>query len=115
LGALRLLRRSARPAEQQRSNQQRKETDQMNGSRSPSPETRRKLSKAMKRHWAAKRGEVPPIEGSGNFHTVKYVADDEVTAKVELLRKLFTSDELVEEFSALAFQRVRDAKGGSGE
>lgn len=101
-----------------------------------SPETRRKISEAMKARWrrdneagAAMRsaetvliphphseiecaicGNKPPT------NVVKYVPDDEVTAKVEMLRKLMSHDQLVGALLVMLHNLVGAAKGAdSGE
>jgi hypothetical protein len=78
------------------------------------------LSQAMRRSWARRRGlrEVT-LEASAPVVTgvtrLIYVSNDEVTAKVELLRKLFfgEEEELIAALVKLGRDRIDAAKGGA--
>jgi hypothetical protein len=104
-----------------------------------SAETRRKLSEALKRAWRLRqRGtneEVGESDGlrsereklelrrtpiTTNIHgsnaltnCVRYVPDDEVTAKVEILRGIIGHDELIHALGTLAHNRIDAAVGAS--
>lgn len=108
-------------------------------------ETRTKLADTIRARWAFARelgvvqtshifgigrdGLLPGykvVENSGErrvvydlpqpqLNVVKYVADDQVTALIELLRNMMPQDKLIEELQSIGQQIIADTKGKNGQ
>jgi hypothetical protein len=78
------------------------------GKRYFSPETRAKLSASAKARWERIRAGVEPFRTRRRY-TVREVLDDEVTAKVEILRKLLSVDELAIRLGNMAKEIIDEA------